>query len=67
MFVWRHGKKNKNRHYSISSKQSFDIIKVAKMFKSKIKFLPKRLGERYASALTNLSLSNKNTQKIWEN
>ena len=50
MFVWRHGKKNKNRHYSISSKQSFDIIKVAKMFKSKIKFLPKRLGERYASA-----------------
>ena len=52
-------KKNKNRHYSISSKQSFDIIKVAKMFKSKIKFLPKRLGERYASALTNLSLSNK--------
>ena len=52
-------KKNKNRHYSISSKQSFDIIKVAKMFKSEIKFLPKRLGERYASALTNLSLSNK--------
>ena len=29
------------------------------MFESKIKFLPPRKGERYASALTNLSLSNK--------
>ena len=29
------------------------------MFKSKIKFLPKRPGERFASALTNKNLSNK--------
>ena len=29
------------------------------MFKSKIKFLPKRAGERYVSALTNKNLSNK--------
>ena len=29
------------------------------MFKSKIKFLSKRPGERYASALTNMNLSNK--------
>ena len=29
------------------------------MFKVKIKFLPKRDGERYASALTNLSYNNK--------
>jgi UDP-glucose 4-epimerase len=29
------------------------------MFSSKIKFLPKRLGERYASALTNKNLSNR--------
>ena len=29
------------------------------MFKSKIKYLPKRPGERYASALTNKNLSNK--------
>jgi len=29
------------------------------MFNSKIKFLPKRPGERYASALTNMHLSNK--------
>ena len=29
------------------------------MFNKKIKFLKKRAGERYASALTNISLSNK--------
>jgi len=29
------------------------------MFKSKIKYLTKRPGERYASALTNKNLSNK--------
>ena len=29
------------------------------MFKSKIKFFPKRKGERFASALTTMSLSNK--------
>ena len=37
----------------------YSIIDVAKMFKSKIKFFPKRAGERYASALTNKNLSNK--------
>ena len=29
------------------------------MFKSNIKFLPSRPGERYASALTSMNLSNK--------
>ena len=52
-------KKNKCRHYSISNKKSYSIIQVAKMFKSTIKFLPPRPGERYASALTNMNLSNK--------
>ncbi len=52
-------KKNKCRFYSITHKQSFTILEVAKLFKSKIKFLPRRKGERYASALTTLSLSNK--------
>ena len=55
-FAW---KKNKCRHYSISSKNSYSIIEVAKMFNSKLKFLPQRPGERYASALTNMNLSNK--------
>ena len=52
-------KKNLCRHYSISSKKSYSILDVAKMFKSKIKLLPRRPGERYASALINKNLSNK--------
>ena len=52
-------KKNLCRHYSIANEKSFSLIDVAKMFKSKIKFLPKRPGERYASALINKNLSNK--------
>ena len=52
-------KKNKCRHYSISHKQSYKILDVAKMFKKKIKFLKNRAGERYASALTSMNLSNK--------
>ena len=52
-------KQNKNRHYSISSNKEFSIIEIAKLFKCEIKFLPRRLGERYASALAKMSLSNK--------
>ena len=52
-------KKNKCQHYSISHKKSYSILAVAKLFKSKIKYLPERTGERYASALTNMSLNNK--------
>ena len=52
-------KSNKSRFYSISNKDSYTILEVAKMFKKKIKFLPARKGERYASALTRLSLSKK--------
>ena len=52
-------KKNLCRHYSISNTKSYSIIDVAKLFGSKIKYLPRRAGERYASALTNKNLSNK--------
>ncbi|AAZ21393.1 NAD-dependent epimerase/dehydratase family protein [Candidatus Pelagibacter communis] len=52
-------KRNKNRHYSISHKKSYSILEVAKMFTHKIKFIPARPGERFASALTNMNLSNK--------
>ena len=55
-YAW---KKNKCRHYSISNKKSLTILQVARMFKAKVKFLPPRPGERYASALTNMNLSNK--------
>tara|TARA_B100000965_G_scaffold323595_1_gene285368 strand:+ start:646 stop:1530 length:885 start_codon:yes stop_codon:yes gene_type:complete len=57
-------KKNKCRHYSISSKESYKIIHVAKLFGSKIKYLSSRKGERYASSLTNMNLSNKVYKKF---
>jgi UDP-glucose 4-epimerase len=59
--AWR---ENKQRHYSIASKQKYSIIEIAKLFKRKIKFLPKRLGERYASALTDRSQSSKIYKKF---
>ena len=52
-------KKNKCKFYSISNKKSFTINQLAKLFDYKIRYLPSRKGERYASALSNLSLSNK--------
>ena len=55
-FAW---KNKKCRHYSISNRKSYSIYEVAKLFKTRIKLLPKRKGERYASALTNMNLSNK--------
>ena len=57
-------KQNKCRHYSISNKRSYSINQVAKMYKTKISYLPKRRGERYASALTDLSFSNKVYKKF---
>ncbi len=54
--AWR---KNKCKYYSISNKESFSILEVAKLFNSRIKLLSKRKGERYASALTSMSFSNK--------
>ena len=55
-YAW---KQNKSRHYSISNKKSFSVLEVAKMYSHKIKLLPPRRGERYASALTSMNLSNK--------
>ena len=52
-------KKNLCRHYSIANKKSYTILEVAKMFNSKIRYFPKRAGERYASTLTKTNLSNK--------
>ncbi len=54
--AWR---KKLNRHYIIANTKSYSINEVAKMFKSKIRYLPKRDGERYSSALVNKNLSNK--------
>ena len=52
-------KKNKCLHYSISHRQYYSILNVARMFGREIRYLPKRPGERYASALTNMSYNNK--------
>ena len=56
-------KLNKNRHYSISSKKSYSILQLAKMFNTELKFLPPRKGERYASALNKMNLNNKINQR----
>ena len=56
-------KDNRCKYYSISNKKSYSVLKVAKMFKSKIVFLKPRLGERYASALTKISQNNQIIQK----
>ena len=52
-------KKNLCRHYSISNKKSYSILEVARMYKTSLKYLPKRRGERYVSSLTKKNLSNK--------
>ena len=52
-------KLNKNRYYSISNKKSYTILKAAKLFNHNIILLAPRKGERYASALASMSLSNK--------
>jgi UDP-glucose 4-epimerase len=52
-------KKNKCIHYSISNKKSYSIKQVARLFSNKIKYLPSRPGERFASALSSMNLSNK--------
>jgi len=56
IFAWR---QNKCKHYSIASNQSYNIVQLAKLFKSKIRYLPMRKGERFASALTKMNLNNK--------
>ncbi len=57
-------KLNRRAYYSISHKRSYSIKEVAKMFKTKVKYLPQRLGERYASALTSMSLNRKVIKKF---
>ncbi len=57
-------KKNKCKHYSIAAKKNYSIVQIAKLFGGPIKYLPERPGERYASALTKMNLSNKVINKI---
>jgi len=54
---------NKCTYYSISNKKFYSIKEVAKMFNTKIKLLKTRSGERFASALTNMSKNSKIIKK----
>ena len=55
-------KKDKCRHYSVANSKSYSIIQLAKIFNCKIKYLPKRPGERFSSALKRMNLTNKVTR-----
>ena len=44
-------KKNKNSHYSISSKKSYSINQVANFFSKRKKYIPERRGERFKSTI----------------
>jgi len=57
-------KANKCKYYSISNKNFYSILQVAKMFKRKILFLKPRSGERFASALTKITNNEKIVQKF---
>ncbi len=57
-------KANKCGYYSISNKNSYSILEVAKMFNTKTLLLKPRSGERYASALTKITYNNKIIQKF---
>ena len=53
-------KKNKCSHYSVASNKSYSIIQLSRMFNyNRIRYLPKRPGERFSSALKRMNLSNK--------
>ena len=41
--------KGKNDHYLLGTKKTYTVLEIAKMFKTKIKMLPSRPGERLSS------------------
>jgi UDP-glucose 4-epimerase len=48
--AWKKGNQN---HYMLGTKKTYSIIEIAKMFKTKIKYLAPRPGERFGSTVTN--------------
>ena len=56
IFAWR---KNNNKHYSIANKESYSILELAKLFRTKVKYIPQRKGERFTSYLTKKNLNNR--------
>jgi UDP-glucose 4-epimerase len=45
--------KGKQSEYMLCSKRQYTILQIAKMFKTKIKFLPRRDGERFGPSIPN--------------
>ena len=48
--AWRKGKQNE---YMLGTRKQYSILEIAKMFKSKIEFLPQRIGERFGTSIPN--------------
>tara|TARA_B100000989_G_C19531558_1_gene470257 strand:- start:4123 stop:5007 length:885 start_codon:yes stop_codon:yes gene_type:complete len=48
--AWKKGKQN---HYMLGTQKTYSIIQIAKMFKSKVKYLAERPGERFGSTILN--------------
>ena len=44
VLAWKKGKQNE---YMVGTKKTYSILEIAKMFKSKTKYLPSRPGERF--------------------
>ena len=56
LLAWKKGNQNE---YMLGTKKQYSIIQIAKMFKTKIKYISQRKGERFKSSITN-----NNAQKI---
>ena len=48
--AWKKGNQN---DYMLGTKKNYSIIEIAKMFKTNIKYLPSRPGERFGSTIPN--------------
>ena len=46
-------KKGKQKEYMLGTHKQYSILQIAKMFKTKIRFLPPREGERFGSSIPN--------------
>ena len=46
-------KKGRQSEYMLGTKKQFSILEIARMFKTSIKFIPSRKGERFKSSISN--------------
>ena len=50
LLAWKRGNQNE---YMLGTKKQHSIIQIEKMFKTKIRYIPQRKGERFKSSITN--------------